>query len=182
MMSVGIQERPLVDNSSDEEVGIGDLHGGATRGIRSWIAMTVAAFVVVLATASVFSTRSTQDRLVIAKVSDAISESHYSQTVSYKCNVQHEEELQGCTDASGSGDGDEANATATDATVSKCREMANNKYRFCCQDAPRQRCSFPCSETCQQKFGTMTADYTTCCQKCPGRKCVDPWQLLVEFW
>merc|ERR1712150_19364 len=98
-------------------------------------------------------------------IEDLIMKSHYSQTASYKCNKEHEDELKQCIEK----------------TNGACHNATNSKYFQCCKKTPRQTCTFPCSETCQQQFGTETSNYTKCCKSCPGELCVDPWKLIQEL-
>lgn len=181
------QEVLLNDSASSEgETTFAAGSGGFGRHARCWLLPVALASV--LAVAGVLASRQGGSRAVFAEVADSISESHYSQTRSYQCNKALEVDLDSCiSNATTSNSTQDSNATnATNATQNatndKCKALAHMNYKGCCQQMSKGRCSFPCTETCMQQYGTITKDYKTCCKKCPGKVCVDPWKLLDEFY
>lgn len=96
-----------------------------------------------------------------ADTQEVISESHFSQSCSWKCNRKFW------------GKGHVA-------------QSAQEEYQKCCQECPGSACTFPCTDSCRQKREkkgkTCSADancmdgvekeHTECCSSCPGSVCV----------
>merc|ERR1740139_839689 len=92
---------------------------------------------------------------------EIIGESHYTRNCAFKCN--------------------------SDFFQTK-EEMP--KYRACCAACPGGECTYPCTESCQQKkeksdnkcgrdhggescLEMAHEDYETCCSGCPGKTCME---------
>merc|ERR1719330_1426979 len=111
---------------------------------------------VVLAGAAALGGIPSHSRSRIADEAHLISESHFSQSCSWKCNHKFW------------GKGDEAD------------------YSKCCEGCPGSACSFPCTDACRQKrekallkcTGEADCEKTAhdqhgeCCARCPGSVCV----------
>jgi len=140
------------DSESDDR----DPQGAASAGFVVRVAGAVILSVALAGAASLGGVLPSRSGILTADEGHLISESHFSQSCSWKCNHKFW----------GKGD--------------------DTEYTKCCENCPGSTCSFPCTDACRQKREKKSAgcngdaacmklvqeEHTQCCSRCPGSTCV----------